>query len=358
MNHDDLKTAATWARAVCWPVEVADARLGSTATRFMELATPTLVLELLERADRAEAENTAFDDGMRELASSLGAGGYNAETLTAAQLLDKVNWGVNHHLDVSASRIDGLTQERDQFKLQAEALRACLQQFVDGEDDPDENLSARHMQFTEAQTLLAVMKGEVQGHTIVPDAALKRQHDQITMLRAQIEPLKADAQEQRESTLHYCGRVGELMGEVHLLQEAAELHGSGIAVPRVSSFWLSPANIPESGTAAVVLRDAGAVGNAQHAGHRCGRWLERTVSMGNAFACDLMSTGMVIGWVPASDFLGLDDRDALRFRRVLEDFQSSLARFYTADVSSEQGEILQGIDFAITVADDKVGTAL
>lgn len=48
-NLDHLRQAATWARALTWPVEVSDARLGKTATSFMELATPDVVLALIEQ---------------------------------------------------------------------------------------------------------------------------------------------------------------------------------------------------------------------------------------------------------------------------------------------------------------------
>lgn len=46
---EQLRDAATWARALCWPVEVADARLGKAATTFMGLATPDAVLALIEQ---------------------------------------------------------------------------------------------------------------------------------------------------------------------------------------------------------------------------------------------------------------------------------------------------------------------
>lgn len=62
------------------------------------------------------AENERFDEGMRSIASSLGAGGYNAEHLSAAELVDKVRWGVDHLCDTHERRITEL-------KAEIEALR-------------------------------------------------------------------------------------------------------------------------------------------------------------------------------------------------------------------------------------------
>ncbi|MNI90781.1 hypothetical protein D3C73_1483460 [compost metagenome] len=42
---------------------------------------------------------------MRALACSLGAGGYNAETLTADQLVGKVQWGIDNIITVQEQRL-------------------------------------------------------------------------------------------------------------------------------------------------------------------------------------------------------------------------------------------------------------
>jgi hypothetical protein len=72
------------------------------------------------------SENEVFEDGMRSLASTLGAGGYNAEALTATQLVEKVQWGVNHLANTSGRLADELRVERDQLRAENEALRKAL----------------------------------------------------------------------------------------------------------------------------------------------------------------------------------------------------------------------------------------
>lgn len=71
--------------------------------------------------DQLKAENEIFEDGMRSLASTLGAGGYNATTLTAAQLVEKVQWGVNHFADTSGHMVDQLRAEVAGLKTDYEA---------------------------------------------------------------------------------------------------------------------------------------------------------------------------------------------------------------------------------------------
>lgn len=66
-NLEQLREAATWARALTWPVEVADARLGKTATQFMELATPDVMLGLLKQIEGLHAAvNSECQDWARE----------------------------------------------------------------------------------------------------------------------------------------------------------------------------------------------------------------------------------------------------------------------------------------------------
>lgn len=50
-------------------------------------------------------ELVKFDDAMRALACNLGAGGYNAEFLTADQLASKVQWGIDNLLKVEQQRL-------------------------------------------------------------------------------------------------------------------------------------------------------------------------------------------------------------------------------------------------------------
>lgn len=83
------------------------------------------------------AENERFDEGMRSIASSLGAGGYNAEHLSAAELVDKVRWGVDHLCDAHERRITELKAEIEALRKQVaddeRKLDALLAHCDDGE---------------------------------------------------------------------------------------------------------------------------------------------------------------------------------------------------------------------------------
>jgi hypothetical protein len=59
----------------------------------------------LEAVAALREELAKFDEGMRALACSLGAGGYNAETLTADQLVGKVQWGIDNLITVQERRL-------------------------------------------------------------------------------------------------------------------------------------------------------------------------------------------------------------------------------------------------------------
>ncbi|WP_181432011.1 hypothetical protein [Pseudomonas jessenii] len=90
--------------------------------KFVSLANPAAVLAMI-------AESEVFEDGMRSLASTLGAGGYNAEALTATQLVEKVQWGVNHLADTSGRLADELRAERDQLKAENELAKMRIKEL-------------------------------------------------------------------------------------------------------------------------------------------------------------------------------------------------------------------------------------
>lgn len=79
-----------------------------------------------------------------------------------------------------------------------QALAYLLKRFVDGEHDQDENQAERHMYNDEAQTLLAYLDGEAQGHTLVPNETLGKQYKQRMALTAENETLVATAQALRD----------------------------------------------------------------------------------------------------------------------------------------------------------------
>ncbi|MFJ3487126.1 hypothetical protein ACIPL1_27460 [Pseudomonas sp. NPDC090202] len=167
---------------------------------------------LIQERDRLRAENEAFDDGLRELAFRLSAGGYNAETLTAAQLLAKVNWGVDSLASLSGQLVDRITAERTELRLQVGALRDVLQHLVNGDEG---HLDA-------ARSLLALLKGETSAHTIVPDERLRALESHNRMLLANAELHAQEIAEEVERTRHYIGVLGGECATVVHLTEAAQ----------------------------------------------------------------------------------------------------------------------------------------
>ena len=92
-------------------------------------SNPGAQIPLFTRSDAAEVDRlreelAKFDEGMRALACSLGAGGYNAETLTADQLVGKVQWGIDHLLDVHEKRLTAAEQRNA-------AIEEAITPFVD-----------------------------------------------------------------------------------------------------------------------------------------------------------------------------------------------------------------------------------
>ena len=92
-------------------------------------------------------------------------------------------WDENHK--ALAEGVLALIAEND-------AMAGMLQRFVDGENDQDENQAERHMYFTEAQSLLALVNGELEAHTIVPDSAIKAIHAERDQLKAENEALRRE----------------------------------------------------------------------------------------------------------------------------------------------------------------------
>lgn len=74
------------------------------------------VLSLLDECEE-------YESGMRAIACNLGAGGYNAAELSAAELLSKVNWGIDAFATSQQNLADILRAERDAALAELEALR-------------------------------------------------------------------------------------------------------------------------------------------------------------------------------------------------------------------------------------------
>ncbi|NIL20052.1 hypothetical protein [Pseudomonas sp. AN3A02] len=80
----------------------------------------------------------------------------------------------------TASAFRSLLAERN-------SLAFLLKRFVDGENDQDENQAERHMYHDEAQSLLAFLGGDLPGHTLVPDEALRNMNSEIARLKTLVQ---------------------------------------------------------------------------------------------------------------------------------------------------------------------------
>lgn len=78
---------------------------------------------LKAEVERLRGEVEAYEEGMRSLACNLGSGGYNAETLTAAQLVDKVQWGVDNLSETQGRLRDEVRAENTALRKDAERYR-------------------------------------------------------------------------------------------------------------------------------------------------------------------------------------------------------------------------------------------
>ncbi|UNM18080.1 hypothetical protein K0P33_21310 [Pseudomonas sp. ArH3a] len=154
------------------------------------------------------------------------------------------------HLMVA--QIRRLTSSGKDLLVERQALAGLLKRFVDGEHDLDENQAERHMYHGEAQTLLAFLGGDLPGHTLVPDAALRAQRDQI-------EKLTADEQEAGD----LCDRLSDLLRntaiEVRGPEAPLKRHGFADLPSRVKTVVAEREKLKaENGTlfaAAQALRD-------------------------------------------------------------------------------------------------------
>lgn len=82
------------------------------ASRCDTLLMPLPVKDVLGMLSELEK----FDDGMRALAFQLSAGGYNAETLTADQLVSKVSDGLKAFADSTEVLVDGLRKDAERYR--------------------------------------------------------------------------------------------------------------------------------------------------------------------------------------------------------------------------------------------------
>ncbi|WP_314388638.1 hypothetical protein [Pseudomonas brenneri] len=131
-------------------------------------------------------------------------------------------------VQLMVAQIRQLMQNGKNLLVERQALAFLLKRFVDGEHDQDENQAERHMYHDEAQTLLAYLGGNLQGHTLVPDEALRTQHEQI-------QKLTSDEQEAAD----LCDRLSDLLRntaiEVRGPEEPLKRHGFSDLPSRVKT---------------------------------------------------------------------------------------------------------------------------
>ena len=118
--------------------------------------------------ERLRAENEAFDAGMRNLACQLSAGGYNAESLTADQLLEKVQWGLTHLTEAQARLVAQLQADLTARDEQIDALRQGMKGEYDldawlafVEEAPQLHLDAGRYRWLRSRDLETISQGGV-----------------------------------------------------------------------------------------------------------------------------------------------------------------------------------------------------
>jgi chromosome segregation ATPase len=90
------------------------------------------ISRVVSERDGAQAELDKFDGAMRALACNLGAGGYNAESLTANQLASKVQWGIDNLLKVEQQRLTVAEQRNSELRQELATMHAIKE--VPGEN--------------------------------------------------------------------------------------------------------------------------------------------------------------------------------------------------------------------------------
>lgn len=148
---DDPPTYAQQMNRLKWKVEAAEKERDMLKVEIERLRTAegdamtykAGMENVAQQRDQFKVENGKFDEGMRSMACSLGAGGYNAETLTADQLVDKVQWGLTNLADSSAKLLDQVRAERDQLNTENERLRklpTCWSEVLEQSEANDQLL--------------------------------------------------------------------------------------------------------------------------------------------------------------------------------------------------------------------------
>lgn len=194
--------------------------------------------------DALAAECERYEDGMRAIACKLSAGGYNAAELSAEQLLDKVNWGIENFTSTTGSLLDILRGDLDAALSELAALKAPAEAEgveVVGWRDPSLNWAtigaenkAAHLSgeswraasvrtFTEALMTVAQHQRILSAVTAERDAENSRLHEvAVACATAEQErdQLRAEVAIMQEKS-----RLSQLLPELDDALEDLELHG-------------------------------------------------------------------------------------------------------------------------------------
>jgi len=182
----------------------------------------------------------------------------------------------------------------DKQKLQAAALAISEGNALEGPEADEAMIAFEDLATPSAVlALLAESDGLLAQHHR-DSAELRRLCQARDDARKERDQLKVENKLRVRQLEVATAEVARLLRQVEPITGAARTAGP---------YWISPEQPPSENIQVIVLRDAGAVGNPAHPGHRTGRWLERSNWNGRSFVCDLLSTGRVIGWVPASELL-------------------------------------------------------
>ncbi len=157
--------------------------------------------------ERLRAENEAFDAGMRNLACQLSAGGYNAESLTADQLLEKVQWGLTHLTEAQARLVAQLQADLTARDEQIDALRQGMKGDYDldawlafVEEAPQLRLDAGRYRWLRSRDLETISQGGVFAGMTPDNLVLNEETLDQAIDAAMAKP-----------TCRHCGDTGQIM---------------------------------------------------------------------------------------------------------------------------------------------------
>lgn len=144
-------------------------RMGEDASRAQKQARKTQreIGQLKAENESLTAKIECFDEGMRAIASTLGAGGYNAEYLSAADLVEKVRWGVDHLCDAHERRLVDAKAENEALRARLANPDPILIQCLDAaiaEQDQLEKDAARYRWTSTEGNWVARMFGKWRAH--------------------------------------------------------------------------------------------------------------------------------------------------------------------------------------------------